>query len=526
MMGMTLLNWQSSSIHPPSPTSFDMGSNSSMYLSRFTSNEGGTVVASTMSLGSTSHVDHTDRGADVSDSFYDNSKNRMFVPDTSTLYRGDPSGLHKQSGVKDKAPSSGSTLVQANQRGQQGAPRKVASSPDVASVGNASDTLVSLNKSTRLSGRDLHESAKVSFNKGNYRLALEMFESILSAQVRRFGPLHPSVGAAMHNVGVCRQRLHHYELAEELFTEAVQIRRQTLGSENIEVAASLSKLGQVQCTLRKFDDSFQHLREAIVITRRSYLGQSNKMVAQHLSHLACLYYEAGEFYAAEASFHDALEVYRDVWSSLGEIGKVKATSLISLIGTVSSPSPAGEMGMDDASTFTERDGSSTLSTATDLHERNTCMAQLTDTLCNIGSIQNRRKRFNEAISSFVEALDLQRGVFGHDDPRVIATLDNLAYAYSKTKDYDRALCCYQTMYRAQLSRQDGIISEASFETLRKRVLTLEKLKRLPSATTLLRETVEQLDAQRTRHPSTATSTQQLRDQAQALLTDLSHKSPT
>lgn len=68
---------------------------------------------------------------------------------------------------------------------------------DVASVGNASDTMVH-----NIATRDLHEKAKLAFNAADYASALPIFESILSAQVRRFSPLHPSVGAAMHNVGV------------------------------------------------------------------------------------------------------------------------------------------------------------------------------------------------------------------------------------------------------------------------------------------------------------------------------------
>jgi hypothetical protein len=80
-----------------------------------------------------------------------------------------------------------------HRRSQQ---RKV-NAVDVASVGNASDTMVH-----NMATRDLHEKAKMAFNAADYNEALPLFESILSAQLRRFSTLHPSVGAAMHNVGV------------------------------------------------------------------------------------------------------------------------------------------------------------------------------------------------------------------------------------------------------------------------------------------------------------------------------------
>lgn len=284
------------------------------------------------------------------------------------------------------------------------------------------------------------------FNEGKYERALPLFEAILSAQVRRFSPLHPSVGAAMHNVGVCRQRLGQHELAENLFAEAVQIREQTLGKDHLEVAASLSKMGATCIALRKFDAAHDNLVKALAIARQN-LGTEHKTVAQIMAHLGCFYFEVGELYASQATFEEALTIYRAVWS-------------------------------------TERD-------------RNSCMAQLTDTLCNIGSILNRRRRHAEAVESFSEALDLQRGIMGHDDSRVIATLDNLGYSYSKQKEYASALSCYRKMLRAQISRSKTFTEEC-FETFRKQLLMYEKLKRIPDAIT---ETKEMMQLQKSMLPS-------------------------
>lgn len=71
----------------------------------------------------------------------------------------------------------------------------------MASVGNASDTGIQWNQSVSTTGRELHESAKMALNAGKYENALELFEAILEAQVKRFGACHASVAAAMHNVG-------------------------------------------------------------------------------------------------------------------------------------------------------------------------------------------------------------------------------------------------------------------------------------------------------------------------------------
>mmetsp|Transcript_22257 Transcript_22257/g.61834 ORF Transcript_22257/g.61834 Transcript_22257/m.61834 type:complete len:485 (+) Transcript_22257:237-1691(+) len=341
---------------------------------------------------------------------------------------------------------------------------KKVSSTDVASVGNASDTGIELrNQSVSTTGRALHESAKVALNSGNFMQALELFEAILEAQIKRFGTRrHASVAAAMHNVGVCRQRMGHHTIAETLLVEATQIREHTLGKYHVEVAASLSKLGSVRISLGRFEEAFVDLRKALHIAQAQQEpgnNKSSKTVAQMQCHLACLYFEKGELFAAQATFQDALDIYRKVWKQ--EIGDNNAAAQSSSNKT-----------------------------------RDALMLQLTDTLCNIGSILNRRKCFGQAITNFQEALDLQKGILENDHPRIISTLDNLAYSYSKNREYARAVTCYRTMLRAQIS-QSGTFTEECLLTFRKRVLMYDKLRLVSEA---INDTKDVLRLQKTLLP--------------------------
>jgi len=108
---------------------------------------------------------------------------------------------------------------------------------DVASVA-ASDTMISVSSKMHMSGRDLHEAAKASLNAGEYAKSLSFFESLREAQLKRFGQMHPSVGAAIHNVAVVHLRMGNHEKAEKLFADAVVIRKKTLGDDQLEVAVS------------------------------------------------------------------------------------------------------------------------------------------------------------------------------------------------------------------------------------------------------------------------------------------------
>jgi hypothetical protein len=75
---------------------------------------------------------------------------------------------------------------------------------------------------------------------------------------------------------------------------------------------------------------------------------------------------------------------------------------------------------------------------------------------------------------------LQRGITGHDHPRVIASLDNLGYSFSKSKAYHQALTCYKEMLNAQVSHYGSFTIECC-DTLKKQVLIYGKLKNATAA---------------------------------------------
>ena len=107
-------------------------------------------------------------------------------------------------------------------------------------------------------------------------------------------------------------------------------------------------------------------------------------------------------------------------------------------------------------------------------------ASRSSTLCGCITSKSSCSHFAGAIECFREALDLQRGIMGHDHPKVIATLDNLGYSFSKHKSYNQALTCYKEMLNAQLSRTGSFTMECC-DTLKKQILIYEKLKKLDGA---------------------------------------------
>jgi tetratricopeptide (TPR) repeat protein len=138
-------------------------------------------------------------------------------------------------------------------------------------------------------------------------------------------------------------------------------------------------------------------------------------------------------------------------------------------------------------------------------DRMACLTQMAEVLCNIGSIRNKQKSFTGAIDCFREALDVQRGIMGHDDPKIIATLDNLGYSFAKNKSYNQALTCYKEMLNAQIS-QNGSFTLACCETLKKQTLIYGKLKNLDGAINATKSVLQCLDRRGAHDPVIAETT--------------------
>jgi tetratricopeptide (TPR) repeat protein len=109
---------------------------------------------------------------------------------------------------------------------------------------------------------ELYEHAKTILNTGNYQQALEMFQTLQTAQQKRFGKAHFTVAAAMHNVGVVRLRMGQPKDAEQILTEAVAIRRKVLGNDQLDLAVSLKSIC-FRCRLSRVPDpqNFDSSRE-------------------------------------------------------------------------------------------------------------------------------------------------------------------------------------------------------------------------------------------------------------------------
>eukprot|EP00978_Attheya_sp_CCMP212_P019484 scaffold54641_cov63-Attheya_sp.AAC.3 len=252
----------------------------------------------------------------------------------------------------------------------------------------------------KLSGREVYTLAKSCFKRNELAKALSLFDEILTAHTAKFGPEHASVGAALHNIGVVRINSNKFDLAEPVLTEAVRVRKIALGAVHVDVAASEVKLAHAKAQLKKYDEALEIYRDALKI-RCEVLGRNHPSVAKLKCQIGLLYFEAGESLAAQAAFEDALSIYTT------------------------------NKKLDDQNHMRGEQ------TTIILRETNDYALQ--ETLFNLGTIQLKRRNFDQAIMSLEKALEIQHKLFGITHPTPLDTWDSLAFAYSKLQKFEKSM---------------------------------------------------------------------------------------
>lgn len=152
--------------------------------------------------------------------------------------------------------------------------------------------------------------------------------------------------------------------------------------------SSLIEIGVVLLALEQFDRCLVCFERALKI-RRNVFGEVNAQVANAFNNVGCVFLELDELDKAINAFYQGLQIQLKIH----------------------------EQDPEDVPT----------------------KLSLAASLCNVGFVHLKMKRYAAAVQAFDEALSLQQSILGASHYSTWNTLDNLAFSHSKIHDYDTAL---------------------------------------------------------------------------------------
>lgn len=227
---------------------------------------------------------------------------------------------------------------------------------------------------------------------GEYEEAVEVLQEILRGVTEMYGESHYRVGTVLHNISTIHMRYKRYDKVVQVSRKTIRVRRATLGDMHPDVAVSYAQLGIAHMERKEYKYALLAFNQALSIRKKTFNYRDDKIV-RLLNNIGCCLFELGKLNEATKSFEETLQIQR--------MNMKNATSRERRINTMANP------------------------VDTDASKARHHILCIASTLCNLGSIKDRQREYNDAALYLEEALLLQQSVLGDDDVKVVHTRDCL-----------------------------------------------------------------------------------------------------
>lgn len=326
---------------------------------------------------------------------------------------------------RDKKFEVGVVEVASNLSDLSGSTGDVDSNPDVKQHSSRNPDV----KEFEILIQAKHAEACKAMGNGLYSSSLEIFESILSDILARFGGKHKRVGAALHNVAIANLRSGNLDDAMDAIEEAIKIRSRALGRKHSKVTDSLVEYGIILLSMEEFDDALKVFEGALSMRKNEKLvsrgdaSERKLRIAKIWNNIGCVHFEKGEYSKARDAFDEAINIFCKVyglWTKFFYKLNVTDTGYLAMAST----------------------------------------------LCNKAYVEMQWEHYGNAIKYLQQSLEIQKELLGAENKLVKSSLDNLGYAFVVSDSYDKALKIYTEFWEEQ---QDSLRAtpEEKVDTLKK-----------------------------------------------------------
>ncbi|TVR29020.1 MAG: serine/threonine protein kinase [Balneolaceae bacterium] len=221
-------------------------------------------------------------------------------------------------------------------------------------------------------------------------------------------------------------KLGQYRLSGSLFRQVVDIRREIYSEPNAHLAVALDRFGDALLRSGYLDEAEEILLEAKNIAK----SLENRLVeADVINDLGLIYYERGNYTAAEESHRRALDLRQ---AALGNTHYRVGVSLNNLALALESQEK-----MDEAEEMYLQALSVKRKTVSDEH------SSVTRTTAQLGRLYMEMGKLEQAATLLTNSLEINRRRLGSQHPRIAADLNDLAALYSRQGQYQMAVMLFR-----------------------------------------------------------------------------------
>jgi serine/threonine protein kinase/tetratricopeptide (TPR) repeat protein len=233
---------------------------------------------------------------------------------------------------------------------------------------------------------------------GIYDRALPLLEQALMSAEQAYGATHPSVAAALHDLGVLSADRGDYPAAGRRLEQALAMRRRLLTRDDPELAVTLAELGRVYQD-QGFNERAEPLHREALDIRQQLVGDNRREIPVSLSDVASVLRLKGDLAGAESMLQQCLVMNQEL-RGIAHPNTIVTRHDLALITAARGEYRLAEQAFRDVAAD-QRDA---------LGARHPVLAM---TLNNLAHTLIRQGRHGEAATTLDEALGIARAALGH-----------------------------------------------------------------------------------------------------------------
>lgn len=300
---------------------------------------------------------------------------------------------------------------------------------------------------------------------GNFETARKLGRKSLEITKRRLGSNHPVFATALNNAALLHYNLGEFDEAYSMATRALDIARSSLGPEHADTAAVETNLALILSAMGRYELALMHYHHALSIEEEVF-GHNSPIIIETVLNLGSIYLTLGDnenahtyamrgiSIAADSPgresplYAQALESEASVLSQSGQIRQALDRQMRSLaikrntFGTEhpSVASTLASMAGDYAALDDYEAASHAGKSALAIYEARLGLGHpdTGNALANLGWIELRQGRIQEAIAYFERALDILATRAGEDN-RLASAQSGLRESYTRLGEAELAI---------------------------------------------------------------------------------------
>lgn len=277
----------------------------------------------------------------------------------------------------------------------------------------------------------------VAHSQTEHKQAQKYHERALAMRKKALRPGHPSIAKSMDSLGLAVYRQRKFGKAIKLYEQALAMRIKAYGENHESVALSHHHLADASIQKRKYKAAMTHYRKAIALYETS-LGKDHPKLGKVFVNLGIAYKNLGKYDEALKMYARARPIMvKKLNPKHPKLGRLHSNSAI--VYTLQGKH-------DEAIAATHK--------ALTLYEQGLPKGHWRTgmTYYNLGVAYNKADKPTQALKYHLKGLAARQAKAGKNHPAAASSLDEIAIAHWRMKDYPSAMKALRESLRIRLTR--------------------------------------------------------------------------